>query len=94
MKVIHGLFIFEKGDHAMPTPNTITPESTSKIHHPESPKQLADRWNVPVSWVYNQTRQRGPNAIPKLKLGKYCRFIPEVVDAWLEARSCSNQQAD
>jgi hypothetical protein len=64
-------------------------ESTKqfRIENPESPMELAKRWNVPISWVYNQTRLRGPGSIPRIKMGKYTRFIPTEVDAWALATS-------
>ena len=43
------------------------------IRHTETPQELAQRWSVPLSWVYGQTRRRGPDAIPMLKVGKYNR---------------------
>lgn len=44
------------------------------------PHELAARLNVPVSWVYQRTRER---SIPFIKVGHYCRFdVDEVVD-WL-----------
>jgi excisionase family DNA binding protein len=46
--------------------------------------QLADRLNVPKSWVYARTRETGPEAIPKIKLGRYCRFDEKQVSKWLE----------
>ena len=67
------------------------PESTVKIQKPESPAELASRWNMKTSWVYNQSRQIGPDAIPRIKMGKYVRFIPAEVDAWLLARSAFSQ---
>jgi len=38
---------------------------------------------VPVSWVYERTRQRGTDRIPHIKLGKYLRFEPAAVRQWL-----------
>ena len=50
------------------------------------PKELAHELGVPVSWIYSRTRQKGPDTIPHLKLGKYCRFrLMEVID-WLEKK--------
>jgi predicted DNA-binding transcriptional regulator AlpA len=76
---------------------TTTPGSTAKIQTPESPEQLSKRWNVPLSWIYNQTRRIGPGSIPKIKLGKYVRFIPGEVDAWALSRrgsssSCTDEE--
>jgi predicted DNA-binding transcriptional regulator AlpA len=48
--------------------------------------ELSARWRVPVSWVYAKTRETSPGAIPRVKIGKYLRFIPEEVDAWLLSR--------
>ena len=39
-----------------------------------TPKELAKRLNVPVSWVYDRTRRGGPDKLPHLKIGKYIRF--------------------
>jgi excisionase family DNA binding protein len=36
-----------------------------------TPEKLADRLNVPVSWVYEQSRQ---GKIPTHRLGRYIRF--------------------
>ncbi len=41
-------------------------------------KELAQILQVPVSWIYDRTRQ-GPKAIPFVKVGKYIRFDPEEV---------------
>jgi predicted DNA-binding transcriptional regulator AlpA len=54
----------------------------------EKPDELAKRWRVPLSWIYSKTREKGPNAIPRIKLGKYIRFKPEEVDLWL--RKCNS----
>jgi hypothetical protein len=40
------------------------------------PEDLADYLGVPVGWIYKHTRQRGPDLIPHIKLGKYLRFDP------------------
>jgi excisionase family DNA binding protein len=36
-----------------------------------SPDELAERLKVPVSWVYEASRQ---NRIPTVRLGRYVRF--------------------
>jgi len=46
--------------------------------------QLAENLNVPKSWVYSRTRETGPDAMPKIKVGKYCRFVLDDVTAWLK----------
>jgi excisionase family DNA binding protein len=45
--------------------------------------ELAQRWNVPTSWIREQTRA---GHIPHIKLGRYVRFRAETVDAWLAAQ--------
>jgi hypothetical protein len=47
--------------------------------------ELAARWRVPVTWIYEQTRERCPDPIPCVKLGKYRRFqwnSPELLAWW------------
>lgn len=45
--------------------------------------RLAKALDVPRSWVYSRSRETGPNAMPKIKCGKYCRFVLEDVLKWL-----------
>jgi hypothetical protein len=42
----------------------------------ETIQELAERWRVPLSWLYSKTRQRGKNSIPAVRMGKYIRFRP------------------
>jgi len=43
-------------------------------------EQLAERWSVPVSWIYAKARA---GAIPKLGLpGKYVRFRLDMIEAF------------
>lgn len=47
---------------------------------------LAQRLNLPESWVRDQTRRRATSGIPFLKFGKYVRFAwdsPELLK-WIE----------
>ena len=48
-------------------------------------KELADRLKVKPSWLYFRTMNTGNNAIPRVKIGKYLRFDPGKVMAWIEA---------
>ena len=48
--------------------------------------ELAEKWRVPKSWLYARTRQKGPEAIPVIKMGKYCRFSESDVMEWLERK--------
>jgi Helix-turn-helix domain len=40
-------------------------------------QELADLLGVAKTWVYDRTREHGPDLIPHIKLGKYIRFDPE-----------------
>jgi excisionase family DNA binding protein len=57
-----------------------------------SVEEIAERLNVPVSWVYSRTREKGPDAIPRLKVGKYLRFELEKVLAWIRKHSENEYQ--
>ena len=48
------------------------------------PKEMAKILGVPVSWLYQRTRL-GPEVFPHVKVGKYVRFDPEEVLAFLRA---------
>jgi len=48
--------------------------------------ELAESLNVPKSWVYSRTREAGPDAMPKIKVGKYRRFVLVDVMDWLKER--------
>ena len=56
----------------------------------KSVKEMADKLNVPKSWIYSRTRETGPDAMPRIKVGKYCRFVLEDVLAWLKSQNESN----
>ena len=48
--------------------------------------ELAESLNVPKSWVYSRSRETGPSAMPKIKVGKYVRFELDKVMEWLRAQ--------
>ena len=52
-------------------------------------EEVAAWLKVPRSWVYARTRQRGAAQLPYVKLGKYLRFEPEAVRAWLTRQRAS-----
>jgi excisionase family DNA binding protein len=65
--------------------------SATKVGHVPRPrrsllgvKEVAELLQVPVSWVYERTRQRGRDHLPGFRLGKYWRFDEDEVLAWLE----------
>jgi excisionase family DNA binding protein len=49
--------------------------------------ELASELRVPISWVYDKTRQTGPGVIPRIKVGKYLRFELNEVMGWLERQN-------
>lgn len=54
-----------------------------------TPEQLAQRLQVPKSWVFEQTRERArvraktKNLLPVIRMGKYLRFSWTAVSEWL-----------
>jgi len=46
--------------------------------------ELAESLKVPKSWLYSRTRETGPGAIPRIKVGKYIRFEKDKVMDWLK----------
>jgi excisionase family DNA binding protein len=49
--------------------------------------ELAERLKVPKSWLYSRTRETGPGAIPRVKVGKYIRFVESDVMDWLKKQN-------
>ena len=49
--------------------------------------ELAESLNVPKSWVYSRTRESGADAMPRIKVGKYCRFVLNDVLDWLKSQN-------
>jgi len=47
-------------------------------------EELAEELKTPPSWIYSRTRQTGPDTIPMIKVGKYCRFNLQEVLSWLK----------
>ena len=42
--------------------------------------------NVPVSWVYEHVRPGTEDRLPAVKLGKYLRFDPRDLRAYIDAK--------
>jgi excisionase family DNA binding protein len=59
------------------------------IDHNEllTPSELAARFKLPVSWVYEHVRGRASERLPGFKLGKYWRFREGDVLEWLERQA-------
>lgn len=43
--------------------------------------------NVPVSRLYRETMKRGEGTIPRVKIGKYVRFRPDLVIGYFERQT-------
>ena len=52
--------------------------------------EMAERLKVPKSWLYSRTRETGPGSIPRVKVGKYIRFVESEVMEWL--KRCSEKE--
>lgn len=44
--------------------------------------EMALLLKVPLSWLYSRTRIKGGD-FPVIRVGKYCRFNPDAVLAWI-----------
>ena len=49
-----------------------------------SVRELSEKFNLPVSWIYSRTRI---NEIPHYKIGKYVRFNESEVWEWLKKQN-------
>jgi predicted DNA-binding transcriptional regulator AlpA len=58
-----------------------------------TPQQVAERLQVPVSWVYEKTTTRASvrdaDPLPYRKIGRYLRFVWSDVLAWFERQASS-----
>lgn len=50
-------------------------------------EELAAGLPVRKSWIYRKTMEKGPQAIPRIRLGKYLRFNEEAVMDWVKKQS-------
>ena len=70
----------------MPTqePRTILPGDIL------TPVQLAERLQVPLTWIYEKSRRRQQQPLPTFRIGKYIRFSWVAVSEWLQSTSGPN----
>ena len=74
---------------ASPMMMTTTPEQQQFFEIIDS-KELARRWAVPATWVYEQTRSRASDPLTCVRLGRYCRFewnSPSLQAWWARRRT-------
>lgn len=48
--------------------------------------EIAERLQVPVTWVYEHTRAKCRDRLPGFRVGKYWRFLESDVAEWLLAK--------
>ena len=48
--------------------------------------ELAKKLNVPISWIYDRTRQGSTDPIPHYKMGKYLTFSEEEILKYVEEK--------
>ena len=68
------------------------PIQPGKLDHAHilTPQQLAERLQVQLSFIYENTRKRAgirnADPLPSIRMGKYLRFYWPEVEKWLERR--------
>ncbi|MFH1893171.1 MAG: helix-turn-helix domain-containing protein [Candidatus Zixiibacteriota bacterium] len=55
-------------------------------------QELAEKLNVPVTWIYDRTRSGSTDHIPHYKVGKYLRFAKEEVIDYLRFKCVDSPQ--
>jgi predicted DNA-binding transcriptional regulator AlpA len=45
--------------------------------------EMGEKLRVPLSWLYSRTSVTRPGSIPRIKVGKYIRFVESDVIEWL-----------
>jgi len=49
--------------------------------------EMASRLGVRKSWLYRQCMRKGPGSLPRVKVGKYTKFIESDVVSWIRRQS-------
>jgi excisionase family DNA binding protein len=49
--------------------------------------EMAKILKTPKSWIYQRSRLKGPGTIPRVKVGKYLRFVKDDVMDWLKKQN-------
>ena len=61
----------------------ISPAESDDIDQLFTANEMAERFKVPVSWIYKATARKR-DRLPHFKIGKYTRFRSADVRQWLE----------
>ena len=84
IKKIQSLKILVRKSKELSLMNNENDQNVSRYERWLSPKEVADLLGLKISWVYAQTRLKGPGSIPRLQCGKHIRFdLNEVID-WID----------
>ncbi len=63
---------------------SLAPQASVQTERLLTVQEVAELLRVPASWVYERTRRRGSERMPHVKMGKYVRFRPTEIEAYLE----------
>jgi excisionase family DNA binding protein len=55
----------------------------SEMQNWKTVEEMAEILRVKKSWLYQQTMRKGPGTIPRIKVGKHLRFVPDDVQKWI-----------
>lgn len=55
-------------------------------------EEMAEILKVKRSWLYSKCRETGPGSIPRIKIGKYLRFVPKDVMQWIKDQNDSERE--
>lgn len=50
-------------------------------------EEMAKKLRVHLTWIYSKTRETGPGSIPRIRVGKYNRFIESEVWDWIQRQN-------
>ena len=81
----------------MPRDESIVDSSDSRLLELLTVDDVAALLKVSKSWVYEHTRTRGTprsERLPHVKIGKYVRFDPQLVRAFIDRRMTGADHAD
>ncbi len=51
--------------------------------------EVARLLHFPTSWVYERTRRRNSDQLPRVKLGKYLRFEETTIAEFIQRQRCA-----
>jgi hypothetical protein len=68
---------------------TKIPDLVTDDEVPITAKQAGARWNLPPSWFYDRARS---GEAPHFKLGRYVRFHPKRLAAWMATQHVDGKE--